>query len=193
MSKPNSVEEKPQVRLRPIRQKNRGPGCPRRLFGDFFGVEKVTRPGGRNSPSPGRGGGQPPQDLNCLPPQTAKNPAKEERSDNEAIEEKRGGYHHYDRRDPPLLPVRAVQAPPGGGPRGRGGPERVPLHRRLCPLSGGPGRCAVLFPGGDHQPLQRQLGQHGGEHPVGGDGGHRHRRYGGRGLRLGGLPGIGVQ
>src|SRR5699024_7132736 len=65
MSKPNSVEEKPQVRLRPIRQKNRGPGCPRRLFGDFFGVEKVTRPGGRNSPSPGRGGGQPPQNPNC--------------------------------------------------------------------------------------------------------------------------------
>ena len=31
-------------------EKKRGPGCPRRRFGDFFAVEKVTRGVGAGSP-----------------------------------------------------------------------------------------------------------------------------------------------
>ena len=38
----NSVATKYQVLSRPIRQK-RGPGSPRRFFGDFLCVQKVTR------------------------------------------------------------------------------------------------------------------------------------------------------
>ena len=33
-----------------LRRKKRGPGCPRRRFGDFFAEEKVTRGVGAGSP-----------------------------------------------------------------------------------------------------------------------------------------------
>ena len=82
------------------------------------------------------------------------------------LKKKGVGYHHYDRRDPPLLPVRLSKRPQVEVPEGGGALNESLSTAAFTPYLVDQADELSSSQEETHQPLQRQLGQHGGEHPV---------------------------